>query len=113
MRRLKILFYWLFRARHNVSFTELIQFLLKPTVPRLALRYIKSIEESDLKFSKIYFHGIEPPLYWPKQFPIAGVYQVSTETFDPADWHYYQKNIPRCSPKSIFWILVQPKDLCR
>ena len=90
MRRIKILFYWLFKARFNVSLIELIRFLSKPTVQAIGNRYIeKFTEEKD--FHIIHFSHINTPLYWPKKFPVEGIYQVSAETFDTDDWHFYQK----------------------
>jgi FkbM family methyltransferase len=89
-RRLKIFFYWVMKSKNNVKFRELINFLIKPKVYNIANRYIKRIEEIN-QFFIVYFHKINYPLYWPKIFPINELYQVTTETFDNNDWHYYQK----------------------
>ena len=40
---------------------------------------------------EIVFENHRRHLFWPKAFPIDGVYQVTAETFDQQDWHYYQK----------------------
>ncbi len=89
MRRIRILFFWLFKSKNNVKWTELISFLFKPTVDQIAKRYIDNIELQEAY--QIHFSTIPHPLYWPKRFPIEGVYQVTSETFDQDDWHYYQK----------------------
>lgn len=89
MRRLKILLFWLFFNKNNVSLKELIDFLLKPQVHKIAQRYITKIEKSE--FYEISFNTIPNTLFWPLEFPIEGVNQVTAETFDVDDWHYYQK----------------------
>lgn len=90
MRRLKILFFWFFTGKNNVTFPELIAFLFKPKVGAIAKRYIRSVEP-DGNFQKLYFHGLDRSLYWPSRFPVEGAYQVTAETFDTNDWHYYRK----------------------
>ena len=89
MRRLKILFFWLFVNRNNVGFGELLQFLTKPTIGQIAKKHIKSTEEKE--DFKITFNDIPGSLYWPKGFSLYRLYQVVAETFDKNDWHYYQK----------------------
>ncbi|QHT68842.1 FkbM family methyltransferase [Rhodocytophaga rosea] len=89
MRRVKILLYWIFRARFNVSLPELLQFLKKPTVKNIGSRYIKNITKTD--GYEISFEPIPDKLYWPGNFPVEGIYQVTAETFDKDDWHFYQK----------------------
>jgi FkbM family methyltransferase len=89
MRRLRILFYWLFCAKNNVGFKELLSFLGKPKVDVIAKRYIKNII-LDADFSEITFNGITNKLYWPNKFSVNGINQVTVETFDKNDWHYYQ-----------------------
>lgn len=89
MRRLKILFYWMFINKNNVSFTELIQFLVKPKIGTLAKKYLDTIvEKEDYEVS---FKETDKILYWPKTFPLNRLDQVICETFDTSDWHYYQK----------------------
>lgn len=99
MRRLKILYYWLFKQKFNVSFKELLQFLLKPSMKSIARQYILSISKSD--FYEIRFNEIIYPLYWPVQFPVEGVQQVTAETFDKNDWHYYRKKYTEIQPGEI------------
>ena len=67
MRRLRILFYWLFYAKNNVGFRELLSFLGKPKVDVIAKKYIKNITLDD-DFSEITFNGITNKLYWPNKF---------------------------------------------
>ena len=89
MRRIKILLYWLLGSKNNVSFKELIQFLTKPTVHKIAEKYIKSVTENeDFDFE---FKSIPQKVYWPKSFTINRMIQIVAETFDKNDWHYYQK----------------------
>jgi FkbM family methyltransferase len=90
MRRLQILLFWLTRSQNNVTFKMLLNFLLKPTVDKIARKYIREIREEDDCYV-ISFHGLNAPLYWPRQFAPAGIYQVTSETFDQEDWHYYQR----------------------
>ncbi|RZL46886.1 MAG: FkbM family methyltransferase, partial [Pedobacter sp.] len=51
--------------------------------------FIQSIESTD-DFNKVTFHNLNKPLFWPTKFSVSGVYQVTAETFDIKDWHYYQ-----------------------
>lgn len=90
MRRIIIFFYWLFKRRHNVRFSELVHFSLKPQVRKIADRYLKGIASSD-SFHEVKFKTTPHTLYWPKECSIDGIYQVTSETFDEQDWHYYQK----------------------
>lgn len=89
MRRIKILFYWLFVNKNKVSFSELIKFLCKPKVNRIAKKYIKEIAKND--DYEVTFHSFDNTLYWPIKFSIDRLDQVVAETFDKDDWHYYQK----------------------
>ena len=89
MRRLRILYYWIFVNKNNVDFIELLQFLIKPKINTIAKRYIKKIEEKEEY--EITFQALEHKLYWPKSFSIDRLDQVICETFDTNDWHYYQK----------------------
>lgn len=90
MRRLKILFFWLFINKNNIALTELLKFLSKPKINVIAKRFIKAIEEEENNW-KVSFKQNDKVLYWPKTFSIGRLYQVICETCDEADWHYYQK----------------------
>lgn len=90
MRRIKILLFWLFSNRNNVTFTALIRFLLKPRVSKIADRHRRELRLSD-GFYEVSFVGMEKILFWPSRFPVARLDQVIAETFDTDDWHYYQK----------------------
>jgi FkbM family methyltransferase len=90
MRRLRIVFYWVFFRKYNVSFKELLSFITKPTVDNIANWYIGPIDVDGENY-KIRFNPIRYVLYWPKVYPIEGLRQVTAETFDKKDWHYYQK----------------------
>lgn len=89
MRRIKILFFWLFVNQNNVSFSELIHFLLKPKVVTIAKRYIKKIVKNE--DFEITFSNFNKKLFWPSKFSINRLDQVVAETFDEKDWHFYQK----------------------
>jgi FkbM family methyltransferase len=89
MRRIKILLFWLIKSTNNVSFAELIQFLSKPVVHRIAGQYISSITKNEMY--EVAFKPIPHLLYWPSTFPIQAIDQVTAETFDQQDWHFYQK----------------------
>ncbi len=90
MRRLKILLYWLFGNKNNVSIRQLAAFLTKARVEKIARPFVVSLESAD-RFIKVQLKDTPQPLYWPSQLPLDLLYQVVTETFDPSDWHYYQK----------------------
>jgi len=91
MRRIAILFFWVVGSKNNVSLLELIRFCLKPRVKVVAEKYIKEIVKDSSDF-KVSFHVLRDHLYWPISSPIEGIYQVTSETFDEEDWHYYQKD---------------------
>lgn len=89
-RRIKILIYWIFQSSNNVSFYEIVRFLLKPKVRKIAEVLIEDIFEED-NYYRVLFNNMPLSLYWPKIFPVKDLYQVIAETFDQRDWHYYQK----------------------
>jgi FkbM family methyltransferase len=99
MRRIKILLFWLLRARNNISFAELIHFLSKPIVHRIASQYISSITKNEMY--EVVFRPIPHVLYWPSAFPIQAIDQVTVETFDQQDWHFYQKEHTQISQGEI------------
>jgi FkbM family methyltransferase len=100
MRRLFVIFYWLFKSRNNVGLKEMIGFLLKPKVQAIAGTFIRNIvKEKD--FHVISLNDLKYPLYWPGAYPVSGIYQVVTETFDKHDWHYYQKDHTKVSANDV------------
>mgnify|MGYP001793749675 CR=1 FL=1 len=90
MRRLFIIYHWIFRSRNNVKIFELASFLFKPKVKKIASRFISKITV-DRNWFSVRFKEFGKELFWPKEFPLNGIYQVTSETFDKNDWHYYQK----------------------
>lgn len=89
MRRLKILFYWILGPKNNVSLFEIIKFITKPTTKKIASQYIERIEKKS--FYEVKFKNNSEILFWPLEFDIDSIYQVTSETFDSHDWHYYRK----------------------
>lgn len=89
MRRLRILIYWLFYTKNNISLKELFTFMTKLKVDKIAKQYIKEITVNG-EFFEIKFNPIDYVLYWPNTFSVNGINQVTAETFDIKDWHYYQ-----------------------
>jgi FkbM family methyltransferase len=89
MRRIKILFFWTFINKNNVSFFELIKFLFKPKVASIANKFIKNITHNE--DYEITFTNLNKKLFWPSKFSISRLNQVVAESFDTEDWHYYQK----------------------
>lgn len=89
MRRLQILFFWIFNNKNNISFKELIHFLLKPRINKIAQQHIEKIELNE--DYEVKFKTLQNKLYWPQNFSVNRLDQVVAETFDPNDWHFYQK----------------------
>jgi len=89
MRRIYILFFWIFKNTNNVSFRELVSFLLKPKMDSIGKKFISDVSIED-DFYKINFLEIKYPLFWPCGYGVTGYLQVTSETFDPTDWHFYQ-----------------------
>jgi len=87
-RRLSILHYWLQGKRHDVDFMGLARFLVKPANTAIARKFIRQIKEVG-DYLEVTFTEINDLLYWPRQLPLAHLYQVVAETFDRSDWHYY------------------------
>ncbi|MFN7776702.1 hypothetical protein, partial [Flavobacterium sp.] len=90
MRRLKILFFWIFINKNNITFSELVRFLIKPKINSIAKNYIKSISEKESDF-ELKFTNTPDSLFWPKNFSLHRLDQVICETMDTNDWHFYQK----------------------
>ena len=64
MRRLKILFFWIFVNKNNISFRDMIYFLTKPTIRTIAKKFIKSFAVNEQ--TEISFNNFEHKLFWPK-----------------------------------------------
>lgn len=99
MRRIKILFFWIFINKNNVSFFELIKFLFKPKVASIANKFIKNITHNE--DYEITFTNLNKKLFWPSKFSISRLNQVVAESFDTEDWHYYQKEHTEINPGEI------------
>ncbi|SDB62004.1 methyltransferase, FkbM family [Flavobacteriaceae bacterium MAR_2010_188] len=68
----------------------MVKFLFRPTTRQIASKYIERIEKNS--FYEVRFKNLPNTLFWPLEFDINSVYQVTSETFDSEDWHYYRKN---------------------
>lgn len=90
MRRIKILFFWLFVNKNNVTFRDMLQFLTKPKVNVISKQFIDKTVKVDEDF-EVTFKNFQGKLFWPGSFTIDRLDQVVAETFDTNDWHYYQK----------------------
>ncbi len=90
MRRLKILYYWFFTNKNNITFIELLKFLVKPKIESIASNFISSIH-ANAKEVEIKFKNSNYSLFWPSNFSFYRFNQIVCESFDPNDWHYYQK----------------------
>jgi FkbM family methyltransferase len=90
MRRLKIIYFWLFINKNNVTFIELLQFIIKPRINTIANQFISSIKQNENDV-EVNFNNIPNSLFWPKNFSLDRLDQIVCESFDVNDWHYYQK----------------------
>jgi FkbM family methyltransferase len=89
MRRINVLFFWLLGHKNNISFLELVKFLVKPKINIIAKKNIDTItKKTEYEIKLLNFIDI---LYWPKVFSLNRLDQVIAETLDKNDWHYYQK----------------------
>jgi hypothetical protein len=88
-RRSAIFYYWLFKNKFGLPGRDLLRFLFKPNVKKIAEKFIKGIEDEE-NYKKITFNNFALPLYWPVEYPLSNLYQVVAETFDKNDWHYYE-----------------------
>ena len=90
MRRIKILFYWLFVNKNNITLSQLLHFLVKPKVHTIAKKYLDKIVKVNQNY-EVTFTNFSGKLFWPARFTIDRLDQVVAETFDSNDWHFYQK----------------------
>lgn len=75
--------------KNNLSFTEIVKFLVKPTRNQIGSNYIEKIEKGEHYL--VSFKNVPNKLFWPVEFDPKSIYQVTSETFDLNDWHYYRK----------------------
>ncbi|MEW6006224.1 MAG: FkbM family methyltransferase [Stygiobacter sp.] len=87
--RIKILNYWLSGNKNNVTFTELLHLFFDKSYHSKASELIKDIQKKD-GYYLVYFKGFSNPLYYPYQFSIKSLEQVTVESFYPKNWHYYE-----------------------
>jgi hypothetical protein len=76
------------QEKHGINFQELLWFLVKPEVRKVAGQYIKSISKKG-KIYGVQYHDNNDKIYCHEDLDINGNYQVSAESFDKTDWHYY------------------------
>ena len=94
------MYFWLFKNRYNITSLELWRFLKKPTVKKIALRYIKNICYLN-NVIEVSFNNIEDKLYWPAQYNLEYLYQVCAEAFDVDDWHNYESEVTQVKDDDI------------
>jgi FkbM family methyltransferase len=95
MKRIKVLLYWLFNARNNVTLPEIIKLtFFRRSARARAWNYIDKIEAKE-QFYEITFRDHPYKLYWPIECGNENISMVACETFDEDDWHYYQKENTR------------------
>ncbi len=99
-RRLKILLYWVFKNKFEISLIELIRFLKKPKSAHTAKQYIKKTSNQKGN-TLVSFHQVEGDLFWPDNFPLSDLYQIIVEIFDENDWHHYEYKHTRVSANDI------------
>jgi len=88
-RRFNVLKHWLLGRRQNVDLFELVRHLLAPISKYKALPLIDQFKE-EADYLVVFFKNLSRPLYLPKNFSLSQLYQVVSEIFLPADWHYYE-----------------------
>jgi len=99
-RRFNILKHWLLGRRQGVGFFELVRHLLAPISKYKALPLIDQFKEED-DYLVVFFKNLSRPLYLPKTFSLSQLYQVVSEIFLPADWHYYEIDKTKIQPDDI------------
>jgi FkbM family methyltransferase len=75
--------------KKGVSMKEVLQNVLGGTYTMKAKSVIKEINQSGT-FLEVVFRDFKYPLYYPKEMPIASLYQVIAQIFYGNDWHYYE-----------------------
>lgn len=98
-RRYKIFQHWL-SNKNDVSIKEIIRNVFRPTSSVMAKKYIKEII-TDGEDYKIYFKGINNPLFFPKEMNFNSLYQVIVEIFDPREWHFYEDSFTKVKTNDI------------
>ena len=79
----------LLRGRTNgAPLGQSLRIIFGPTCGVRAREFIARIETGD--DLKVYFKGIERPLFIPPELPLRMLHQVVTEQFWPHDWHRYE-----------------------
>ena len=68
---------------------EMVQFVASPSFRARGRRHIARVEAAGHE-TAVYFHGLERPLYWPRELPLDALYMVAGEQFDHDDWHQYE-----------------------
>lgn len=81
--------HWLAGRRNGVRLFELFKNIIAPVSKYKARQFINRIrEEGD--YYIIHFRSLVRPLYLPKIFGLRQLYQIISEVFIPAEWHYYE-----------------------
>lgn len=94
--RLEVLKYWLLGGgRERATAKEILEVLSRRSSSSYCAHagsaFIKSLSrEGD--YTKVVFHHIHHPLYWPVSMDMGGLHLVLTELCNPHHWHYYEKS---------------------
>jgi FkbM family methyltransferase len=82
----------------SIGFGEtLARGVLKLPCNLIGPRYVSRIEESG-DFQRVYFHGIQHPLFWPKKLGLYDLYKGATDCLHEDDWHHYE--VPETTVRS-------------
>jgi FkbM family methyltransferase len=88
-RRLRVVSRWLTGHRNGVSASQLARFVSGPTCAVESRQFIESVTEEG-EDVVVRLRGVERPLHWPKGEALYPLYMVLAETFNPANWHFYE-----------------------
>ena len=98
--RFKVLLKYI-NSNNNVSFFELLKFLVSFPHYLKVRKYIDKTLFSNGEYNIIYFKNIMYPLYFPKNYKIISLNQTILETFDKNNWHYYELSETMVNEKDI------------
>ena len=100
--RLRVLCYFLFKNRNNVTLGEVIDLLLKPSTIKKGLQFIREMKPFG-DYLEVSFQGCGRKLLWPQRMPMRNLYGTVYEVFsnDKSNWHYYEIKETAVRPSDI------------